>query len=352
MRSIYQRKRGFALGFTLVELLVVIAIIGVLVALLLPAIQAAREAARRSQCTNNMKQMGLALLNLESSYKYMPQSAGYFPGEDRLQQSGTIASPPPATQIGTKPPANIGNILYFLLPQLEQQQLYMTMQGWTLKPWMDNKLILPPSVYICPSETTAGPDSHVTAAWHPVGWGGGNYVPNVQALNHWWKSRDGSIGNTGVTAAYDQPNPFTHPKLSHLTDGTSNTMAFAERYAICPIPQGDVDFGRTHWLGTQAARYDSVFAWNNSTAPPFGPFMNRDRFAGRGEVPQISPSTDCASGNPADCPGACNPDLVQTPHQAMPILLFDGSVQTIGGDIDYIAWRAFILPSDGGSLPP
>jgi prepilin-type N-terminal cleavage/methylation domain-containing protein len=65
-------RRENQIGFTLVELLVVIAIIGILVALLLPAIQAAREAARRSQCQNNLKQMGLAILNFESSRKELP----------------------------------------------------------------------------------------------------------------------------------------------------------------------------------------------------------------------------------------------------------------------------------------
>src|SRR5512139_1124671 len=65
-------------GFTLIELLVVIAIIGLLIALLLPAVQAAREAARRAQCVNNLKQLGLALHNFESTYKRFP-SACYDP---------------------------------------------------------------------------------------------------------------------------------------------------------------------------------------------------------------------------------------------------------------------------------
>ena len=331
------KRYPLASGFTLVELLVVIAIIGVLVALLLPAVQAAREAARRSQCTNNLKQLGLAMLNLESAHKYMPQTAGYFPGKDATRES----DPPPASiRDKTQGPVVLGSALYFMLPQIEQQGLYQSLQmAWTQNAYFRNQLIPAPSSYICPSETTAEPGSIIRPDWHASGWGGGNYVGNVQALNHWWKKEHGGTGGKG--ASVSQPNPFEHPALRSITDGTANTVMFAERYAICPAPIAGSTFGRTHWLGTPATQFDSVFAWNTTDVNDSTPAVirNRDIFAGVGEVPQIAPTFE-----------NCNEFLVQTPHAAMNVVMFDGSVQSIA-QIDYIPWRAYILPRDEGSMP-
>lgn len=104
---------GSRRGFTLIELLVVIAIIGILVAMLLPAVQAAREAARRSQCANNLKQLGLAFHNFESTYKYWPLSRPE----------------------GSAGPQN--NWAPHILPYLEQQNLvagYDLKQHWWVNP--------------------------------------------------------------------------------------------------------------------------------------------------------------------------------------------------------------------------
>jgi len=112
-------------GFTLVELLVVIAIIGILVGLLLPAVQAAREAARRMQCSNNMKQIGLAFMNHESAYKYLPQ--GPYDGDPSLP--GMVYNEvAPAYESGTTccnaAHPNGWSHWFKILPFIEQNNVY------------------------------------------------------------------------------------------------------------------------------------------------------------------------------------------------------------------------------------
>ncbi len=111
LNTIRRGNRDTDLGFTLVELLVVIAIIGVLVALLLPAIQAAREASRRSACQNNLKQIGLALLNFESAHEKLP--AGVKNQESYIHPTDTS-------------PTNTFGMSWFveILPYIEQSSLY------------------------------------------------------------------------------------------------------------------------------------------------------------------------------------------------------------------------------------
>lgn len=113
--------RNLRRGFTLVELLVVIAIIGILVALLLPAIQAAREAARRIQCTNNMKQLGLAVLNYENANRVLPLA--YTPNFTGGPYSGSCPlGPAGPTVVSNNLKAH--NVLTFILPYIEQKSLY------------------------------------------------------------------------------------------------------------------------------------------------------------------------------------------------------------------------------------
>src|SRR4051794_18225803 len=102
-------RKNFRQGFTLVELLVVIAIIGILVALLLPAVQAAREAARRAQCANNLKNMGLALLNYSDTRKVLPAATPFRRGNNRFPN---VENAPGGTWVVQ------------ILPYIEEQALY------------------------------------------------------------------------------------------------------------------------------------------------------------------------------------------------------------------------------------
>lgn len=154
------RSRGLH-GFTLVELLVVIAIIGVLVALLLPAVQAARESARRSQCVNNLKQIGVGFLNHESNHGMLP-CAGWtavYVGDPLL---GTGRDQP-------------GGWIYQILPYVEQQAVYnITNDGDKLNVTANQKqqsIVLqgtPISSFNCPSRRPAQAQPYLlNNSWTP-----------------------------------------------------------------------------------------------------------------------------------------------------------------------------------------
>ena len=185
-------------AFTLVELLVVIAIIGILVALLLPAIQAAREAARRTQCMNNLKQLGLALQNYESAH-------GEIPGGS----SGTIGTTPSYTSVHT-----------LLLPYVEQTQVLnlFDMDAGPFDPKNFEAGRNQPEMLLCPSDgnnrNTLGTD---------LGWT--NYHANSGSWVRLGRVWDGVFGPDNRVESYPALGPL---KFKQITDGLSNTVAFAE----------------------------------------------------------------------------------------------------------------------------
>jgi prepilin-type N-terminal cleavage/methylation domain-containing protein len=199
-------------AFTLVELLVVIAIIGVLVALLLPAVQAAREAARRSSCGNNLRQMGLALQNFESTYKEFPASLRAALPNASGQYDGWSVQ---------------GQIL----PYVEKGSIYdsinfdLTYNGQTLNVGGTPQLIsaLRVNTYQCPSEVknTVRLSSAGTPEHYPLTYG--------VNLGPWFAFNPAT--KEGGQGAFQPYRPLA---LSAMTDGTSNTLALAEVKAYNP----------------------------------------------------------------------------------------------------------------------
>jgi prepilin-type N-terminal cleavage/methylation domain-containing protein/prepilin-type processing-associated H-X9-DG protein len=209
-------------GFTLIELLVVIAIIAVLIGLLLPAVQKVREAASRTQCQNNLKQIGLALHNFNDEYQRFPPGLSVPTGNQQsAMSSGQCPSCP-------QPPVDgmFGSWLTYILPFMEQNDLFQKLdltQGqfaYCNGPNSPGATVI--KAYICPSD----------------------YLPSMVATyeSNYYFGVNSYFGNAGTVAWPLSAPPSLNGVLfynsavtvAQITDGTSNTFLAGERYSNDP----------------------------------------------------------------------------------------------------------------------
>jgi prepilin-type N-terminal cleavage/methylation domain-containing protein len=207
-------------AFTLVELLVVIAIIGVLVALLLPAVQAAREAARRTKCSNNLKQLGLAVHNYHDVFNYLPTSGGYSNAE------GPRPTPNP----------NRKGWIVSILPQMEQTALYERFVPFFSVPeglfhvdCRDELAIVTKTLH-CPTDPDGGAliTTQNQLAGVPVATTNYKGVIGDSRMGGAWTGSADCHNTVGCTGLFYR-NSYQEPqRLANITDGTSNTFLIGE----------------------------------------------------------------------------------------------------------------------------
>jgi prepilin-type N-terminal cleavage/methylation domain-containing protein len=316
MRLSSPRRR---FGFTLIELLVVIAIIAILIGLLLPAVQKVREAAARTTCTNNLKQLGLALQNCNDTYGRLPPGIGSYP--------------PTNAPI----PANYGNALFFLLPFIEQgnlyNQSYATVAGLGSGYWaaFNNVYKTPVKVFQCPSNPSMGQNNQITdphtGAFNP--WGACSYACNGQVFL--------KVSTTGLYQGLDGAASIQRT----FQDGTSNTIVFVEKYAQC-----------TNKTWSDGGNYWAYWASGDPTGLPetypIYPVIAASYWDG-GAV-TIGPNS-LFQVQPLPFAGNCDPTRASSPHiSGMEAGLGDGSVRSLSVGISGATWWAALTPAGGEVL--
>lgn len=325
-------------AFTLVELLVVIAIIGILVALLLPAIQAAREAARRSQCKNNLKQLGLAILNYESSKKHLPPSV-------IINQS---------TMTG----ANNGawGVHGHILDYMEEQSLRSLVNlntAWDLQQPINGLRI---ASFSCPS------DAQAAEVRDP---GGGKvllYSTTYGFNMGTWFVYDPATNRGGEGVFY----PNSNLRLAKVSDGTSKTLLAAEVKAWTHYTRNGGPSSTTIPDTAEAA------ASMVSSGPDYKNTGHTEWPDGRvhhtGFTATMPPNTFVKYVNGSeildadfnswqegkDWPGGSPTYAIITSRSfhsgGVNVAMVDGSIQTVNDDVNLLVWRAQATRAGGETV--
>jgi prepilin-type N-terminal cleavage/methylation domain-containing protein len=299
-------------GFTIIELLVSITTIGILIALLLPAVQASREAARNTQCKNNLKQLGLAAQMHHDTLGQFPPGMGFTP----LVDNGVW-----------------GQHFFHLLRFLEQHNLYERALGpvplatGTVTMYFpgNNKVYSQPlPLLICPSDPSAG--SGVVTI-NGIDWGVSCYASNSQVFSP------------------IPGDPQGKTRIADITDGTSNTIFYAEKLARCSST-GIALNGGNLWA--------YCLVKNVVDLPPpmdlgLGPFHSAFAIAGYfGNPNSIGPGSKFQV---QPSPGNCDPTRASTAHVGgMLVCLGDGSVRMLARNMSDEVWWKLMTPRGGQVL--
>jgi prepilin-type N-terminal cleavage/methylation domain-containing protein/prepilin-type processing-associated H-X9-DG protein len=330
-------------GFTLIELLVVIAIIAVLIALLLPAVQAAREAARRAQCTNNFKQMGLALHNYHDSQGSFPigrMGIGYNYAPNIDQRRTWFYSTMPYFEQGAAFAANNFNVPFYY-------------------PQNTTVIRLVFAAFQCPSQTPSiqEPDTPYPRGKMSIGanWGNTGYYQDESGRGSGAQGQAGGNPYTGGpmnagAAVFFTGAPFKgniSTGLRDITDGTSNTLLCAEVIMGFNGSGGAI----TSWGGNLGS-YGTYDHRGDVLNDDYNCTMFHTYTLPNSPIPdQMGSYTFCSNlyqNNPA-C-NNLNPawNAARSRHPGgVNVLMSDGSVRFIKDTVNFLTWRAIGSPNGG-----